>query len=79
MSKEIKTRFWDSETSSTAVQFRDDTTPMIWMHTNIGWVPLNGTPHFPEEASECAESLAKHYGLEEASQEKALYMLGEEE
>lgn len=72
-----KTRYWDNPGfSSTAVQFRTDTEPMIWMHTNIGWVPIGNTPVDRKEAEHFAEELAAGYNLEERGREFAEYMLG---
>ena len=36
-----RTRYWASDHGSdTAVQFRTDVEPEVWMHTNMGWVPI---------------------------------------
>lgn len=69
----MKTRFWESEGSSTAVQYRDDMPRHVWFHTNIGWFAT------AFETEEEAEELAKGYGLTEASLEHARYMAGIEE
>lgn len=77
----MKTRYWDRSDglSSTAVQFRTDTDPMVFFHTNIGWVPIGNTPKDATGAEEFAEKLASGYGLTEANQTQAIYMLGEDE
>ncbi len=75
----VKTRFWSSdEGSSTCVQWRDDTDPPVWLHTNLGWVQVNvDAPHVADEAF--AVTLAEGYGLTERSEEYARGMLGGEE
>lgn len=77
----IKTRYWDNIDggSTTAVQFRDDTEPMVFLHSNIGWLPLGNTPKDATGAEAFAKQLADGYGLTEASQEVAQYMLGEDD
>lgn len=74
----MKTRLWKdaSGSSSTMVQFRTDTHPMLWMHTNIGWIPDGSCPDEAKEAEAKAEEVAKGYGLDEVSQEEALYWAG---
>ena len=76
----MKTRFWDHPygLSSTAVQFRDDADPMVYVHSNIGWLPIGNTPKDAVEAEDFAVKLAKGYNLTECSQEMANYMLGED-
>ena len=74
----MRTRFWEDENrmSSTAVQVRDDATPMVYLHSNIGWIPIGNSPDTYEASMEFAEDLAKNYGLVERSQEVAFWMLG---
>lgn len=74
----MRTRYWHdaSGLSSTAVQFRDDTEPMVHLHTNLGWVPIGNTPTDATGAERFAEELAKNYNLNEASQAVATYMAG---
>lgn len=75
----VKTRFWDSGggMTTTAVQFRDDTNPMVHLHTNIGWVGISNAPKDAAGAEEMAAKLAAGYNLVEASEEQATYMLGD--
>lgn len=75
----VKTRYWHGEDTSTAVQFRTDASPKVWMHTNIGWIGASNAPGEAKEAEVFAEELAEGYGLKEADQERARYMLGLEE
>jgi hypothetical protein len=75
----VRTRLWQGEFSSTAVQFRTDSTPMVWIHTNFGWVPAGNAPEDDNEAEKFAQDIADGYKLQESSQEMALYFLGEEE
>jgi hypothetical protein len=76
---EVRTRLWrDPEgLSSTAVQFRTDTRDVfVWMHTNIGWVPIGNAPRTEKEAQAFAEDLANSYRLEETSKAVATEFLG---
>jgi hypothetical protein len=61
----FRNRFWGSETSSTAVMFMPLEDPKVWLHTNIGWVPIGNTPENAAEAEQMAIDLAKNYFLEE--------------
>jgi hypothetical protein len=76
----INTRYWRKPAgeSSTAVQWRDDTRPQVWVFTNVGWVPIIGTPADPTEAQVTAEKLATEYGLVEVKKNEALFMAGVE-
>lgn len=76
----MRTRYWDNPegASSTAVQFRDDTTPMVWMHTNLGWIQVGNSPTDVDEAESFAAKLAQGYGLEERSLRYARYMAGDD-
>lgn len=76
-----RTRFWCDPMwlSSTCVQFRADTKPMVWLHTNIGWIPVGNTPETEKEAESFAIGLAEGYNLTEANQGLAQYMLRETE
>ena len=75
----MKTRFWDSDQgSSTCVQYRDDAEPMVWMHTNLGWVPIGNSPEDAGEAEAFAVETAKGYGLVERDNDTARAMAGVE-
>lgn len=77
----MRTRYWHHPDgmSSTAIQFRDDTQPMVHMHTNLGWVPIGNAPTDATGAEAFAEQIAGNYGLSEGSPALATYMAGEEE
>jgi len=77
----VTTRLWEAEPerSSTAIQFNSEATPKVWMHTNIGWIPIGNSPKDNDEAERFAEDTAKEYGLEESTQERAKYMAGIED
>ena len=51
---------------------------MVYVHSNIGWLPIGNTPKDAVEAEDFAVKLAKGYNLTECSQEMANYMLGED-
>lgn len=72
----MRTRLWMGHNTSTAVQFRNDTEegdPMVWMHTNLGWVPVGNSVGMSEkEAEELAVKIAAGYNLEEQDEETAL-------
>lgn len=71
-----RTRLWESESgSSTCVQFRTDVKPMVWMHTNLGWVPIGNAPEDEKEAETFAEDVAAGYNLVESSLERAVSFL----
>ena len=72
----MRTRLWEDPEglSSTCVQFRTDTKPMVWVNTNMGWVPISNTPKDEKEAEQFAEEIATGYHLEESSPERAQYM-----
>jgi hypothetical protein len=74
----MRTRYWHdfAGLSSTAVQFRDDADPMVFLHTNLGWVPIGNTPPDATGAERFAEEVAASYKLSEASQAVATYMAG---
>ena len=73
-----RTRLWQSDSgSSTCVQFRTDADPMVFLHTNLGWVPIGNTPEGDEEAEAFAVSMAEGYGLVESSWDTAVVFLGE--
>ena len=69
----FKTRLWES--TSTCVQYRTDVTPFVYLHTNIGWVPIGNTPEGVEEAEKFAIKCAAGYDLIESSPERARSML----
>ncbi len=72
-----RTRLWESETgSSTAVQFRTDREPMVWMHTNLGWIAIGNAPTDQAEAEKFAEECAAGYGLKESTGARAYFMAG---
>lgn len=70
-----RTRLWEREdrTSSTCVQFRTDATPMVWMHTNIGWLAISNAPPTAPEAEKMAEDMARGYDLTESPPDRARY------
>lgn len=73
----MRTRYWESEgVSTTAVQFRDDTEPMVHIHTNMGWVAVGNAPKDVVGAEKFAEDIARGYHLTETTEEQALYMAG---
>ena len=73
----MRTRLWNSENgSNTCVQFRTDSKPMVWVHSNIGWLGMGNTPENEAEAEKFAEETAEGYGLVETTPEEALYMAG---
>ena len=72
-----ETRAWASEGSSTIVQFRTDEDPMVWMHTNIGWVPIGNAPKDDaDKAEQFAEKTALSYGLREVDAAEAARIAG---
>jgi hypothetical protein len=73
---QTRTRLWRNKNSSTMIQFRTDSIPMVWMHTNIGWLPLGNCPDLQSDAESFAVSVAEGYKLQEASQAMALHYLG---
>lgn len=74
----IRTLAWhdSSGASNTIIQVRDDTTPYVWMHTNIGWVPIGNAPEQYEQAVDFALAFAKEHELEEMPMSLALYFAG---
>lgn len=76
----MRTRLWESNGgSSTCVQFRTDTEPKVWLHTNLGWVPIGNSPAEESEAEKFAVELADGYQLVEADQDRAEYFAGMDE
>lgn len=72
-----RTRCWYSDQgSSTMVQFRTDLTPMVWMHTNIGWVGVSNAPTDEAKAEQFAVELATGYELKEHDRESAEHFAG---
>lgn len=74
MATNFRTRCWESRDSSTVVQFRTDVEPKVWMHTNIGWLPIGNTPDNEVEAEAFAVECAAGYKLVESPQDRAFYM-----
>jgi len=74
--KTERTRFWSSPDTTTCIQFRTDTDPKVWIHTNLGWVPIGNTPDDAGAAEAFAVDVAAGYKLEEASEDTARYMAG---
>lgn len=77
-----RTRLWlaeDHPHTSTGVQFRTDVEPKVWMHTNIGWVPIGNAPRDEAEAEAFAIEIAEGYDLMEMPEERARYMAGWED
>lgn len=78
----MRTRLWEKPdaSTSTCVQVRDDAPDesYVWMHTNMGWIPIGNAPKNYEEAEVFAKQVAEGYGLTESSPERALYMAGDE-
>jgi hypothetical protein len=72
----MKTRYWINSEGNKGVQFRTDLDVMVWMATNIGWIPLNDSPKNEQDAERYAEKLAKSYSYKETSQDFANYMAG---
>ena len=75
----MKTRLWKAESSNTMIQFRTDAEPLVWMHTNMGWLPLGNSPTDHDEAEKFAAEAAEGYNLKETSSEVAEYFLGSKE
>lgn len=74
----FKTRLWESTSgSSTCVQFRTDAEPYVFLHSNIGWVPIGNTPDDVIAAEKFAEEIADGYDLVESSSKRSHHMLGE--
>lgn len=72
-----RTRLWESDCGcDTMVQFRTDSDPMVFIHSNIGWLPIGNAPKTAEAAEKFALKMAEGYDLVEASTEKAEYFLG---
>lgn len=71
-----KVRCWESELTSTVVQFRTDADPMVYLHTNLGWVPIGNTPKDPKEAEKFAEECARGYDLQESKKSRAYWLAG---
>jgi hypothetical protein len=71
-----KTRAWNSPETNTIVQFRTDVSPFIYLHTNVGWIPVGNCPSNPEKAEKMAEDIAKGYNLTETTQEFAKHLAG---
>lgn len=77
MSCQHRTRAWESEgESSTIVQFRNDQKPMVWLYSNLGWVPIGNTPEDEKGAEAFAEHVADSYGLVEVPTERAEWLAG---
>lgn len=73
----FRTRYWYSDQgSSTAVQFRTDADPMVYLHCNLGWVPIGNAPRDEAGAELFAEEIAAGYRLVESDAELALEMAG---
>lgn len=74
----MRTRIWMSESgSNTVVQFRTDVPQMIWIHTNLGWIPDGDCPTDEKAAETKCERLAEGWKLVEQSEEVAKDFLGE--
>lgn len=73
----MKTRLWTNQERTTLVQFRTDSKPMVWIHTNIGWLACGNAPEDEKEAEQFAQEIANGWNLKEASHEMAIYFLGE--
>lgn len=58
---------------------RPDLGPRIYMHTNLGWVPLGFDVHDARGPEIVAEELGKGYGLQEVSESKARWLSGAED
>ena len=74
-----RTRFWRHDNfphSSTAIQFRTDAAPYVWMHSNVGWIPIGNSPIDVGDAERFAEEAAVSYELEEAGEHEARVMAG---
>ena len=77
----MTTRLWETGNpdGGTAIQYNNEATPKVWMHTNIGWIPIGNAPEEDKAAEEFAEETAKGYELTESSQSRAKYMAGIED
>jgi hypothetical protein len=72
-----KTRAWyNPGVTDTIVQFRTDVTPFIYIHSNVGWLPIGNCPSDPEKAEKLAERTAKGYNLIEAPEDYAKHLAG---
>ena len=78
---EHRTRAWESASgSSTIVQFRTDIDGApVWMHTNIGWIPIGNAPEELGAAEDFAVKAAAGYGLEESPEWRAEELAGWDE
>jgi len=72
----MRTRYWSNGEGNNGVQFRTDSEEMVWMATNIGWIPVSNAPKNEREAEKYAEELAEGYSYKETSQEFAKHMAG---
>jgi hypothetical protein len=73
---EKKTRVWKSSKSNKIVQFRTDVSPFVYIHSDVGWMPLGNCPSDPEKAEAFAEKYAKSHKLAETSKEYAESIAG---
>jgi len=72
-----RTRAWASESgTTTVVQFRNDQIPMVWLHANLGWMPIGNTPKDEAAAEKFAEEIADSYGLVEVDEKEAEWYAG---
>ncbi len=50
----------------------------VFMHTNMGWIPVEVEPAEGETVLVTAMAIAKQYGLKETSRERAIWAAGGE-
>ncbi len=82
-----KPRAWSSPDGTTSTQVlydprgreEGDDVPLIFMHTNMGWIgPVNLDLDEGETVEMVAEQMGKGYELEEVDRERAIWLAGYE-
>lgn len=64
-SGQVRTRSWRSVGSQVAIQFRTDRPNKVWLHTDLGWVPLSNAPDDEQGAEDFAVKMAADCELDE--------------
>lgn len=73
----VRPRAWaDPEGCSSTIVLLDEGS--IFLHTNMGWVPVGLQTYDPRGEEVVAEEMAKGYELEEVSEERAWWLSGKE-
>ena len=76
---ELKTRLWSNPGTTTVIQVRNDVpadSPMVFIHTNLGWLPISNAPRTYNEAEQFAAEAADGYGLRERCYHAAVDFCG---